>query len=114
MSRLESFQDHREDEILHTHYGRLDRRNPGGPIPLPLFRDPSVPPRAASLWTLLAQIADLGSSQLPTHHNLAGMLNCSASTIKWHLSALDAAGWIVRTRRNASHLWDIELLDGPE
>lgn len=81
-------------------------------IPEELLFDTSVSPAAVRLYGVIQRYAGKSGNAFPGREELAGRLGASVETVKRSTAELARAGWIERTRRPGSNIWDTRLADG--
>lgn len=81
-------------------------------IPEELLFDTSISPAAVRLYGVIQRYAGKSGNAFPGREELAGRLGASVETVKRSTAELARAGWIERTRRPGSNIWDTRLADG--
>lgn len=81
-------------------------------IPEELLFDTSISPAAVRLYGVIQRYAGKSGNAFPGREELAGRLGTSIETVKRATAELARAGWIERTRRPGSNIWDTRLADG--
>jgi len=82
-------------------------------IPEELLFDTSISPIAIRLYGVVQRYAGRSGSAFPGREELAGRVGSSVETVKRAMAELVRAGWVERTRRPGSNIWDTRLPDDP-
>lgn len=80
-------------------------------IPEELLFDTSISPIAIRLYGVVQRYAGKSGNAFPGREELAGRVGASVETVKRAMAELVRAGWIERTRRPGSNIWDTRLAD---
>lgn len=83
-------------------------------IPEALLFDATISPHAVRLYGILQRYAGKSGNAFPGRDELAEKLGASVETVKRAMAELSRAGWVERTRRPASNVWDTRLTDDPK
>lgn len=93
--------------------GAIRRGRSFAQVPDALIVDKRVANIAKLVWIRLDKYAGEDGRAFPSRTQLGEDLSVSRATVSRALSDLAAAGWIIRTRRPGTNIWDTELVDRP-
>lgn len=83
-------------------------------IPEGLLYDTGISPQAVRLYGILQRYSGKSGNAFPSREELAGRMGTSIETVKRCLADLASGGWVERTRRPGSNVWDTRVSDAPQ
>lgn len=93
--------------------GTITRCRSFAQVPDDLITDKRLSSHSVRVWCRLDKYAGKNGQAFPSRAALANDLGLSLDIIKRALAQLAQTGWIKRTRRPGTNVWDTELIDAP-